>query len=124
MCRCRDIEHVRHEALMESRSHHADDGIGVSQTVLPAELGDDTLRNNCRFFPGQFSNGIAPIPTAYRGVVFNDLSDEAKILESGNHSGGRRSVDKIDTQQRSVTINFCPTNTGLGLQTRQHGRKS
>ena len=109
---------------MESRSHNADDGIGVSQTVLPAELGDDTLRNNCCFLPGQFSNGIAAIPTSYRRVVFNDLSDEAKILESGNHSGGRRSVDKIDPQQSSVTINFRPTNTGLCLQMRQHGRKA
>jgi len=109
---------------MESRSHNADDGIGVSQTVLPAELGDDTLRNNCCFLPGQFSNGIAAIPTSYRRAVFNDLSDEAKILEAGNHSGRRRSVDKIDPQQSSVTINFRPTNTGLCLQMRQHGRKS
>ena len=124
VCRCPVIEHVRHEALVEGRSHNADDGLGVGKTVLPTELRDDTSRNDRCLFARQFSNGIAAIPASYRGVVFNDLSDEAEVLESGDHGGRHRSIDKIDAQQRSMTINFCPTNTGRFFQMRQHGRKS
>jgi len=52
------------------------------------------------------------------------LPEEAKLLESGDQGGRRRSIDKLDTQQGSMTIDFCLNNTGLLFQARQHGRES
>jgi len=65
VCRCPVVEHIRHEALVKGGGHNADDGVRVGKPVLTTELGDDTSRNNCCFFPRQFSNVIAAIPPSY-----------------------------------------------------------
>ena len=92
--------------------------------MLSTEPGDDTSGDNSRFFRGQLPNSVAAVPARARGVALNDLTYEAKVLESGDHRRRRRSIDEVDTQQRSTAINFCTSDTGLFFQTRQHGRES
>ena len=92
--------------------------------MLPSELRDDTSCDNSCLLGRQLANSVAAIPSLSRALVSHDLPEEAKLLESGDHGGRRRRIDKVDTQQGSMTIDFCLNNTGLLFQARQHGRES
>ena len=118
-----DVEDVRDEALVQGGGHDADDGLNLRKAMLPTEPGDDPSSDDSRFFRRELPNSIAAVPARSRGAAINNLPYEAKLLESGDHRRRRRSIDKVDTQQRSTAINFRTSNTDLFFQTRQHGRE-